>query len=184
MVSANRTLITNHCFWEVRSSNQAKFWEEAWHQRPKLKENLTNPEVLIGLQDENRILVKNYWTDQSDSQEYTQWHPEPWWSRNLQGEDHKVIYEELSKRKIRLHPGPDKLRWGYRMEGNFSIQEAFQLINELPHLKPDPVWTKICDRSLWPEVSMFLWLVMRGIILTWENLQKRGFTGPSQCILC
>jgi len=83
IVSANRTLITNHCFWEVRSGDQAKFWEDAWHQRPKLKESLTNPAILTDLQNENRILVKDYWANQSDSQEYRQWHQEPWWSQNL-----------------------------------------------------------------------------------------------------
>jgi hypothetical protein len=31
---------------------------------------------------------------------------------------------------------------------------------------------------------MFEWLVLHNRILTWENLMKRGFTGPSRCHLC
>lgn len=73
---------------------------------------------------------------------------------------------------------------GYRMEGNFSIQEAYHLARELPQIDLDPVWSKLWDRAQWPKIYLFLWLVVRGRILTWENLQKRGFTGPSQCIIC
>jgi hypothetical protein len=38
--------------------------------------------------------------------------------------------------------------------------------------------------SLWPKVSIFLWLTVQNRILTWDNLKKRGFIGPSICTLC
>ena len=130
------------------------------------------------------IKVSDYWTAHNNMHEFRQWKPGPWWTQNLQGENCEGLHEELNKRKIRTHMGPDKIRWGYRMEGNFSIQEAYHLARELPQPDLDPVWTKLWDRPQWPKISLFLWLVVRGKILTWENLQKRGFTGPSQCIIC
>jgi hypothetical protein len=36
----------------------------------------------------------------------------------------------------------------------------------------------------WPKISTFLWLVAHNNILTWDNLRKRGFIGPSWCQLC
>jgi hypothetical protein len=36
----------------------------------------------------------------------------------------------------------------------------------------------------WPKITLFLWLVLHSSILTWDNLLKRGFTGPSICTLC
>ena len=33
-------------------------------------------------------------------------------------------------------------------------------------------------------MTIFLWLVLHKQFLTWDNLLKRGFIGPSQCILC
>jgi hypothetical protein len=50
----------------------------------------------------------------------------------------------------------------------------------------DPVqqWGKIWDSPQWPKIKIFKWLVLHNRILTWENLRKRGFIGPSQCHLC
>jgi hypothetical protein len=36
----------------------------------------------------------------------------------------------------------------------------------------------------WPKINTFLWLVAHNNILTWDNLRKRGFIGPSWCQLC
>jgi hypothetical protein len=33
-------------------------------------------------------------------------------------------------------------------------------------------------------VSTFLWLIVHNCVLTWDNLRKRGFIGPSICTLC
>jgi hypothetical protein len=37
--------------------------------------------------------------------------------------------------------------------------------------------------KLWPKINTFLWLVAHKSILTWDNLMKRGFVGPSICPL-
>lgn len=37
---------------------------------------------------------------------------------------------------------------------------------------------------LWPKISTFLWLLSKRRILTWDNLQRRGFIGPSRCPNC
>ena len=36
----------------------------------------------------------------------------------------------------------------------------------------------------WPKIKTFLWLLMRRKTLTWENLCKKGFKGPSKCPQC
>ena len=38
--------------------------------------------------------------------------------------------------------------------------------------------------NLWPKIASFCWLLLRRRILTWDNLLKRGMTGPSRCVLC
>jgi len=45
-------------------------------------------------------------------------------------------------------------------------------------------WQKLWNLKHWPKVTLFLWLVLHSSILTWDNLMKRGFVGPSICILC
>jgi len=43
---------------------------------------------------------------------------------------------------------------------------------------------KIWSLKHWHKITTFLWLVAHGRILTWENLMKRGSTGPSIYLLC
>ena len=51
-------------------------------------------------------------------------------------------------------------------------------------MEEEEIWKKIWTLNLWPKVGLFAWLVIKGCILTCENLQKRGVQGPSQCYMC
>ena len=54
-------------------------------------------------------------------------------------------------------------------------------------LDPPPtrkVWHKIWNLKHWPKITLFFWLVSHSSILTWDSLSKRGFVGPSICMLC
>jgi hypothetical protein len=90
----------------------------------------------------------------------------------------------LTKRRIPIAAGEDTLHWGYQPQGFFSTREAYQLkaqSNPPPDLE---IWGKIWNLRHWPKITLFLWLVSHSSILTWDNLLKRGFVGPSLCILC
>lgn len=164
--STNRSLITRHCFWEIRNGTQAKFWEDAWQQCPKLKDSLVNQDSITAFHYDLKIQVRDYLTGQHEAQDFRHWLQEDWWNQKLQGDELNSIQEELNKRKIRVHQGPDKLRWGVKSGGYFSIKEAFQFLNAPPHPTPEEAWKKVWDKALWPKVSLFLWLVMKGRILT------------------
>ena len=52
-----------------------------------------------------------------------------------------------------------------------------------------PPVANLVDSLLWTKampvkISCFIWLSLRNRILTWENLQKKGFHGPGICVLC
>lgn len=34
------------------------------------------------------------------------------------------------------------------------------------------------------KVRLFVWLTKNNAILTWDNLQKRGWKGPGKCVMC
>jgi len=80
-VSANRKLVTDHCFWEVRNGEQAKFWKDAWHQNPKLQESFPDLAESHGLQDLNQIHVKNFWQGLATPHEFRKWQPLQWWQQ-------------------------------------------------------------------------------------------------------
>eukprot|EP00253_Pinus_taeda_P009198 PITA_09198 len=94
-----------------------------------------------------------------------------------------VLAEELKKRKIFKEEGPDTLRWGYAEKGTFTSTEAYHIIIKGHYIK-DKIWEKIWKPPIWPKISTFLWLLSHNRILTWDNLRKRKFAGPSICLNC
>jgi hypothetical protein len=92
--------------------------------------------------------------------------------------------QEAGRRKIPRREGSDILRWGHSASSNFSVKEAYGIQCNHNNQQGDNIWSKIWRKELWPKVSTFLWLIIHNRILTWDNLRKRGFTGPSMCVLC
>jgi len=66
----------------------------------------------------------------------------------------------------------------------FTTKEAYRLRYSNCNTATDQLWDRIWQSRLWPKVSTFLWLLSKRRILTWDNLQKRGFIGPSRCPNC
>lgn len=46
------------------------------------------------------------------------------------------------------------------------------------------LWKQIWNSNWWPKVIHFIWMVAKGWILTWDQLQKKGTQGPPRCPLC
>ena len=63
--------------------------------------------------------------------------------------------------------------WYLHGEGSVSLSTI--------HLREPPLtnWRKIWNPKLWPKISTFLRLLSHRRILTWDNLLKPGFYGPS-----
>ena len=98
-------------------------------------------------------------------------------------EDWEVFHEEMNKCFIKAQEGLDILRWGYSPRGSFSVKEAYS-IRISRNVVIDDIWKKIWTVNLWSKVALFVWLVVRGRILTSDNLRKREIHGPFQCCLC
>ena len=81
----------------------------------------------------------------------------------------RTFREELQERCVQIRNGDDKLRWGYSQKGMFSIKEAYN-IKIRGQMEEDEIWGKVWTSNPWPKVAIFCWLVVRGRILTGENL--------------
>jgi len=66
----------------------------------------------------------------------------------------------------------------------FTTKEAYQLRYSAFETDKDQIWERVWQSGIWPKLSTFLWLLSKRHILTWDNLQKRGFIGPSRCPNC
>ena len=90
----------------------------------------------------------------------------------------------LDERNILISYDYDQLRWGNNNEGKFNLKEAKRMALKLNSTKPDWVWKKLWKHQGWMKTKLFMWLVHHKKILTWENIRKRGVSGPSRCQLC
>eukprot|EP00253_Pinus_taeda_P018592 PITA_18592 len=177
----HKELIQNHSFWEIHDGRTTHFWVDSWQQRPKIAEILPPP-----IHDGNNLNqtdhVSQYWT-QSINQGFRQWKPTEQIIHHETEDYYSDLHKELTSRKIRCTTGKDVMRWGYTPRGNYTTKEAYKLMLQTQELV-DPAWTRLWTTRISPKISTFTWLLYHQRILTWDNLIKRGFQGPSYCPNC
>jgi len=175
--------IQEYSFWEIHSRNSARFWEDSWQQLPKLASIFHKLLWHNHMQHSNLTKVSQYWQQQA-LQDFQQWKPASSWKTDWHGETYEDIDQELNQRQIKLSNQQDKLRWGHTSKGIFTTKESYTIRYDHSHTEKDQLWNHIWQSRLWPKVSTFLWLLSKRRILTSDNLQRRGFIGPSRCPNC
>eukprot|EP00253_Pinus_taeda_P008502 PITA_08502 len=180
----SRDLVNNHIFWEIRGGQIARFWDEDWQQRGKMMNIPGMQEIHRSGVDRGLLTVKYYWNVAPGNEEWRDWKPLEEWNRNASEEQKSAYRKEIDSRKIKKRDGRDILRWGKETKGIFSIQEAYKLKTQNDPGEEEQKWKKIWKTKWWPKIKMFAWLVGRKRILTWDRIQKRGFSGPARCCLC
>lgn len=175
----HRDIIQKHSFWEVKDGHTARFLEDPWQQLPNLKDTIPG----IADQDiQQHEKVSRFW-DSHNAQEHRKWKEDRHIIPHSPEQTQLSLSTELQKRKILTSAGWDTLRWGYEEKGTFTTREAYKIIIKEKIIK-DQLWDRIWNPSIWPKVSTFLWLISHNRILTWDNLRKRNFAGPSICPNC
>ena len=78
----------------------------------------------------------------------------------------------------------DKRGWGSSF-GLYSAVAGYEALKAIPWVAPDPmVWRNLWLHPSLPKIDLFCWSLLHDSILTWDNLLKRGWEGPSRCPLC
>eukprot|EP00253_Pinus_taeda_P031749 PITA_31749 len=175
----HRELLQNHSFWEVKEGRSARIWTDSWQQMPALSTLTQN----IQAQEMNHMAtINNFWNVQSNA-DHREWKHINQIIPNSTEATQSLLSAELKNRKILKEAGKDKLRWGYEEKGIFTAKEAYRLLLN-NRFNKDKVWEKIWQPPIWPKILTFLWLLAHNRILTWDNLRKRKFAGPSICFNC
>jgi len=82
--------------------------------------------------------------------------------------------------------GKDYLTWrGIKRWDDLKVKDIYLVLTKtipLPfqYIFPMSLWKTVVPN----KIIHFSWLVFHNKILTWENLQKRNWSGPSICLLC
>jgi ribonuclease HI/exonuclease III len=78
----------------------------------------------------------------------------------------------------------DKRGWGTPTM-NYTAGAGYKTALNLPWVPPHPGrWQALWNFPSIPKVDHFAWTLTHNCILTFSNLKKRGWEGPSRCPLC
>ena len=128
---------------------------------------------------QGKIKIHHYWKQRNDSNKWRIWDKLNPQNRDQIATIAKEVEEELGKRKIVVSEEEDQLRWDRKNGGEFNLKEARNYITNQDQEDTTQQWGNIWGNPQWPKIKVFKWLVLHNRILTWENLRKRGFIGPS-----
>eukprot|EP00253_Pinus_taeda_P007421 PITA_07421 len=184
LASQNRDVVNQHAFWEIQGGSNAKFWEDGWQQKGKMIEIQTLQEIQQRAKRAGMEYVRDYWTNEESSGIWRTWRKPGEWCENINSELEKNYLKEVDLRKIKSRSGEDILRWGRSMKGMYTVKEAYYLTTKQNREEGDIDWRKIWEGKWWPKITIFVWVVSKGRILTWDKILKRGYHGPSRCSLC
>ena len=87
---------------------------------------------------------------------------------------------------LRLVSGMDSFAWSLNTQK--GIITASVVYDSIVTSSCPPLGSKLYDfiwnGTLPKKISCFVWLAVSNKLLTWDNLQRRGWIGPSVCALC
>lgn len=119
----------------------------------------------------------SYWLTASDLDLGGVWHDI--WNEYISG---------MEQGRLKLDTTPDCLLWSFKnYTGPITAAIAYDCVAN--HYLASHCAALPLHRALWklriPEkIRCFIWLLSSNRVLTWDQLKKRGFQGPSLCILC
>lgn len=111
-------------------------------------------------------------------------HPDEWSVVGL-NEDCVELHNILSGTCCSSLLDGDVLSWSPNPKGVYSVASGYQFL--LSHrLEGVEVqwWKKVWNKFSSPKCNLFVWTLAQNRCLTWDNIQKRGFQGPSIYVLC
>eukprot|EP00253_Pinus_taeda_P017362 PITA_17362 len=173
-------LIKTHSFWIPRNGRKISIWSD----------KIMNAEP-IGNRSSNRDLRS--WMERNGMR--TLWDISLWrdstWTGWITAEvpdhlrsDWNMLLEHLHGLAPTHLRKKDRIGWGATNRG-YTVAMGYKKINERPYAAPDPApWQGVWRTPSWPKIDFFAWQLCHGRILTYDNLQRKGFHGPSMCALC
>jgi len=164
----------------VRNGESALFWKDSWQQLPPLSDlEILNP-LKNRLQPNIFRTVNEFWIPTNRRQPWRQWKTSRTKLQIMEDIDLLPWQNCILHQKIPIKEGLNILRWGHSTTCIFSVSEAYYLQGNYQNQIPETIWSKVWQSIHWPKVSFFLWLTTQNRILTWDNILKKGFIGPSR----
>ncbi len=94
-----------------------------------------------------------------------------------------VLWHELcpSIIHIQLNHSSNSFRWNFNQNGGFSVRSMYlELINN-GYIERNKIIWKL-RMSL--KIKIFMWYLLKGVVLTKDNLARRNWNGSLRCCFC
>ncbi|XP_019200243.1 PREDICTED: uncharacterized protein LOC109193865 [Ipomoea nil] len=153
----------------VRDGSATQFWMDKWITPRPLYDQLQIP---LGLPD-LYATVSAYW-DQDRG----------WKWEKLADTLPQETLERIAGYRLTEEGISDEWGWGPGHRGHFSVKSAYDFITNSPVDAADTDWKRLWALRVPARVSMFLWLVKHGRILTNAERARRHLTSNDFCFRC
>jgi hypothetical protein len=183
-LTSTTPIITNWLAWKPSDGKDIRIGTDpivGSHSYYKLSRNLIHTLKLLGI--EFLAQVRNL---DMDELRHTSWKNVE--SLGLVGEiseEWKNYVKGLVGSGIDLNEGKYTLIWSWDTKGGqVNEKQAYEVQLLEDEVQPTFWYSELWHWQLPLKIKLFIWLMLEQNILTWENLSKRGFVGPSKCVLC
>jgi hypothetical protein len=79
---------------------------------------------------------------------------------------------------VQLDDQRDSIKWNLTKQGTFTVQSMYQnLVNQIAFPLNKSVW----KLKIPLKIKVFVWFVLKGVILTKDSLLKRNWRGDDKC---
>lgn len=76
----------------------------------------------------------------------------------------------------------DSLHWDPD-EGDYSVKSGYATLHQLENHDWEH-WREAWKIEILPKIKVFMWPLLKGKIITVDNLNKKGYEGHSRCAMC
>ncbi|WMV43211.1 hypothetical protein MTR67_036596 [Solanum verrucosum] len=150
------------------------FWEDKWLDQAPLRDTFND---IYTLNQQQRATVAEVWSNQG-------------WNLSFRRpfNDWEILRLVEFFSKLEQFKGTstdqDRLEWKGHSKGSFSVKGAYKKFNPYDNQIEDWPWKLIWKVKIPYKVSCFTWLVAKQVVLTQENLMKRGIHLSPRCFFC
>ncbi|KAL8130357.1 LOW QUALITY PROTEIN: hypothetical protein V2J09_019512 [Rumex salicifolius] len=165
-------VVTKGCSWTLGNGKSIRFWEDAWLTNEPLK--LEAHQQIHGAQE--NVVVCSYWNEGSG------WR----WDELTSMLPAGVLLRLAACAPYAGEQNPDVLSWASTSDGNYSVRSAYDLLSasrkpvEIDSVVFKAIWKLVATE----RVKCFLWMTLRGCVLTNEERKRRHLTTSDACDLC
>ncbi|WVZ96731.1 hypothetical protein U9M48_042332 [Paspalum notatum var. saurae] len=167
--------------WLYKLINEDGIWQQLF--KKKYLKNKTIAEVFWKPEDSHfwsgLMKVKDRFMDLSTFQVHNGLQTRFWEDKALVG-DKLIKWNDLVARVafVQLDGHHDKAIWSLTKHGYFTVKSLYNFLVDQSAL---PLNKKLWKLKLPLKIKIFVWFLMKGVILTKDNLKKRNWNGDDGC---